>query len=167
MTSIDDARNDVINVPGDLEQMELDQMALDELDAVPGDTDALALDPLNDSSSGDRDMEDTYTEQELKRLRAQISKRPPQRPRKRPMPQRKRKQKTTPQRKKNKESAKRRRDDMSRYNTFLIKNNMSKETTIAAIRIKLKQLADDGKKGAQKELDHLNANHPRRFNLRF
>ena len=154
MATIDDARNDVINVPGDLEQMELDQMALDELDAVPGDTDALALDPLNDSSSSDEDQ----WVQDLKHIHAQISKQL-----KRPMPKRKRKQKTTPQRKKNKESAQRRRDDMSRYNAFLIKNGENKETTIAAIRIKLEELADDGKDGALELLKDLNRKHPRRI----
>jgi CelD/BcsL family acetyltransferase involved in cellulose biosynthesis len=148
MTSIDDAIREaldnlvpVVDVPDVLMELESSN------DDVPDDFVPLELESLSDSSSSDSDMAD----QELERLS------------KRPMPKRKRKQKTTPQRKKNKESAQRRRDDMSRYNAFLIKNGENKETTIAAIRIKLEELADDGKDGALELLKDLNRKHPRRI----
>ena len=156
----------VVDVPDDF-----DPTALDKLDAEPDDPDAMELESSSDSSSSDSDMEDTYTDQELARLRKQISK-PPKRSmpqRKRP-PKRPRRQKTTPQRKKNKESAQRRRDDMKRYNKFLTNNGKSEGRKFETIRSQLEEIIRDNsgkiKNRAQELLADLNRKHPRRIKLR-
>ena len=151
MASIDDAIREALDNP-------------DPVVDVPDDFDPMELESSSDSSSSDSDMEDTYTDQELERLRKQISK-PPKRSmpqRKRP-PKRPRRQKTTPQRKKNKESAQRRRDDMKRYNKFLTNNGKSEGRNFEAIRRTLEEINTPR---ARKLLEELNRNHPRRIKLR-